>query len=862
MSDSLEKIALSNCDREPIHIPGRVQSFGSLLGFDAESRTILHHSDNLATTLPDQDAVFLGKTLDAVIPTREVVHGINGAMGLPTIQNQRERIGSFVIHGKLIDLSIFANGSTVVIEFEPAPKTPSSHLSSVSMVRSMMGTLECQNDLTSLLDSSAQALRNLTGHDRVMVYRFLDNGDGEVVAESKGPGIEPYLGLRYPASDIPVQVRQLMLRSTFRVIHDIDAEHSALVSQAGTPPLDMTHSHLRGVSPIHIEYLRNMGVNATMNTSIIVRGQLWGMFAFHHFRPRVLSSDQRSICEVFGSIASMRIQQEEENQRFSRKQRTRSTIASISASSQHPEELFEELGPDLMDLAQANGIAWVTPLTVSCVGDVPDENLIREICESSEDDTLSLESLSSTLKSTQIEPASEQNANAPSEQKIEASRLAKTAGVLRFEVGSDSYLAFFRNEIIHEIRWAGSQEKQISVGENGPRLTPRASFAEYTESVAGCCTAWSPADFAAASEIRREFMKITQVQSSQLLQKWDKQKQYQDLLIAELNHRVQNTLALVKSIARQTKSSTQSLDRYVDSLEQRIGALSVAQELVRSSGLQWARIEELVRSELSPFENASSRVSLQGPKLAVRADIAPIVSLLLHEMTSNAVKHGALSESGESLSVRWYEDADGVSLEWVETTKHPVQMSEKTGFGLALIERALPHECGGRSDIEFRPHGLRIHFWIPTDSTLSLGAKEDDWAPRKARVVQPQESLLKLKSALIVEDNMVLAMELEKILLDLGVESVAACRDSETAQEAIATHPFDCAVVDINLGPMTSLEIALELLERQIPIVLASGYSSKYDMPEPLRAVPRLTKPINRLELSLALQEACAMYQS
>ena len=834
---SNESLALSNCDKEPVHIPGLIQPFGALLAFDLGSGKVLHHSSNLCTLIFPDRKISIGQHYEKFLRNRAVIHAIRSAIGLTTVKTHRSRIGGFEIAGKKIDLAVYVVNGVVVIEMEPDKGLPGLPQTPVSMIRSMMSTIGFERSPQDVLNTCVNMLRNLTGHDRVMAYRFLPNGDGEVVAESKGSGIEPFFGLRFPAWDIPNQVRQIMLRSTFRVIQDIEHKHVELVSDSDVSPLDMTLGHLRGVSPIHIEYLRNMGVFSAMNVSIIVRRQLWGLFAFHHYRLRKLAPDQRTIVELFGQFASMDIQQREEQARLEYRQRSRSIISAIGNESRLPEEILEDLGADLIEIMGCHGVAYIKKDAITKFGKTPDEQAMREIGSISDDDPFMVENLTST------------NIVSPE-------RLNKTAGVLSLAITADSQLAFYRNEVVHEIRWAGKKEKTITTGPDGPQLTPRRSFAEYKESVANRCAPWTLSDIEVATDIRRELMKSMFESSSELIQQWEEQRKYQDLLVAELNHRVRNTLALVRAIARQTRSPELSLEQYVDSLERRINALSMAHDLVGGRGLQWARIKDLIRGELKPFDLKNGKISYSGPPIAVRADVAPVISLLFHEMTSNAVKHGALSEIGESLSVRWFEDAGGISLEWFEQLNIEVDEPESRGFGFALIERALPFECNGKSTIEFKGKQLLIKFWLPTEAVNELASADAELPQDLPPSTAPEIDLTDLKTALLVEDNLVLAMEMENILHDIGISEVFALSNLQPALEAIECQSFDCAVLDVNLGGENSLELAAELRRRNVPLVLVSGYDNEFELPVELVGVPRLTKPVNRSDIARALGTA------
>ena len=294
-----------------------------------------------------------------------------------------------------------------------------------------------------------------------MGYRFLTCGAGEVVAERRGPSVAPYLGLRYPAYDIPTQVRALMVRQPLRVIGDINDPHSLIKSQHQNP-IDLTMCLARGVSPIHVEYLNNMGVQATMNISIIVRGELWGLFAFHHYRERLLSPDLRLVCELFGQLFSMQIQQELEKEILHRRKRASSVRESLSESEgESLEETFETLWGGLVETVDAHGMAIVRNDSIRSYGEVPSDEVIRQFVDSDSESIFSTDSFSTLIDGS--------------------FDTGKSAGALAISISTsdNTYAVFFRNEATLEVRWAGEPTKEIQYGPNGPRLTPRGSVS-YT----------------------------------------------------------------------------------------------------------------------------------------------------------------------------------------------------------------------------------------------------------------------------------------------------------------------------------------------------------------------------------------------
>ncbi len=442
----------------------------------------------------------------------------------------------------------------------------------------------------------------------------------------------------------------------------------------------------------------------------------------------------------------------------------------------------------------------------------------------------------------------------------------KLAGMLSLSLsaGDQSRLIFFRLDETNRIRWAGQPTKLVEVGPNGPRLTPRASFQEYIETVSGQSRPWQSIEVAAATEFRTALAETLFKDSVISQEHWRKQKQYQDLLIAELNHRVKNILALVRSIARQTKAGAQSLTQYTESFEKRITALSTAHDLAGGSGLQWVSIENLLELELRPFR--SGRVKSSGPRIALKSDVAPVLALVIHELLTNAVKYGALSQQDGRLTIQWQPYGGGVEVWWQEQLSSRMSPPNATGFGMSLIQRAIPHECGGEAMVEFQPQGLRARFWLPSDSvSFTALSTSDDSSLGKAPIdsnggsSSPANSPLArllVERALILEDNLILSMELEKLLIELGCQKIDVASDTSQAQQLIQHQRYQVAVLDIHLSDGDSLDFAQELKQSGVPLVFLSGYGEQMSIPEPLAGVPRLSKPARANLLAAAIRSA------
>ena len=238
---------------------------------------------------------------------------------------------------------------------------------------------------TELLQSAAREARRLTGFDRVMIYRFLRDGSGSVAAEDKAEALPPFLNHRYPASDIPKQARELYLRNPIRVIPDVSYTPAPLVptlNPATRTPLDMSECTLRSVSPIHVQYLKNMNVAASMSVSIVVDGALWGLMAFHHMTPKLVPYELREMCKHLGELLSQQVKAREDaeahRQMLYLAARREKLSAILSKASSIGQALLEHL-PELEGALPADGAAVVLGDKIGATQGAPSQAQVREL---------------------------------------------------------------------------------------------------------------------------------------------------------------------------------------------------------------------------------------------------------------------------------------------------------------------------------------------------------------------------------------------------------------------------------------------------------------------------------------------------
>ncbi len=493
-------VELSECDREPIRIPGTVQSQGVLFALDPASTVVKAVSASVETHLGRRVDEALGRAIGDVAPPLHAPAAAQPADGEARPTPFRVTID---VHGSPCDFAglVHNNGAYTILELEPVPPASTSLLwhSSTPVLFETRQTfaLMCgARSVADLCDLVAAELRRLTSYDRTMVYRFLEDGSGEVISEYRSEQLEPYLGQRYPASDIPLQARQLYLAQSMRYISDVDAAASPLVPREmpGTGlPLDLSGAFLRSPSPVHLEYLRNMGVRSSVVMSLVKEGELWGMLVAHNSVAQPCPLLTRIRCDFLGILASSLLAGVTEVEALRAREASRDAVATLVARLVRGRDVTEALAGGsvtLLDAVAADGFAVCGPDgTIRTFGESPSANqvglIVREIEGRYGRAIAASENIVRdwpALGSIDAEPA---------------------CGVLFAPAleGGNSFVAWFRNEEKASIAWAGDPSK-ATVTDPAGRLRPRNSFALWREEVRGRAKPWTEADRNAAGIIR------------------------------------------------------------------------------------------------------------------------------------------------------------------------------------------------------------------------------------------------------------------------------------------------------------------------------------------------------------------------
>jgi light-regulated signal transduction histidine kinase (bacteriophytochrome) len=836
-----EQVNLSNCDREPIHVPGSVQPFGFLLTLLSDF-TICMASENAGEFLGMEFSTLLQRPIDAVL-SEQAVAAIRARVDYLSGPDAVERIFGLELQpGKPpFDLAIHFSGAYLVVEAEPSVSEPG--VNSGELVRLMLGRVRKTRGMTELAQEAARQLKVLTGFDRVMVYRFHPDGSGEVIAEVAASGLEPFLGLHYPASDIPRQARILYQRNWLRIIADIDARPAALRSTAthSATLLDLSMSVLRSVSPIHIEYLRNMGVGASMSVSILRDGKLWGLFALHHYSPRHISFEKRTASELFGQMFSWILEgreRESDMEYESRAHKVQERLMETAATHAHSKRAIIDFIGDYRKMIECDGIAVWSEGEITLQGETPTESEVQDLIGFI--NRTSPGRICASAEIAKVYAAGE-------------SFRDRAAGFLAIPISRAprDCLIFFRREVLRSVNWAGDPDKSYLEGPMGARLTPRKSFELWQETVAGQSKPWLSADLRIAESLRVTLLEVILQLADLAARERRGAQERQELMIAELNHRVRNILSLVRGLVAQSKDTAISIEEFSSVLGGRIQALARAHDQI--TNLNWAPValRALVESEAGAYLGArAERIKLGGPDVALDPKAFATLALVVHEMMTNSAKYGALADSTGQVEVIWMLDqGSSLVIEWKESGGPPVQPPSRRGFGTTIIERSVPFDLKGDAEIRFDLLGVQAKFVIPANYVQMMPSLSG--APSRVETRQSAPRLS--ETVLIVEDNLIIAMGAEVILLELGARHVDTAASVNQALKAIERSKPSFALLDINLGAENSIAVGRKLLELKVPFIFATGYGERAPIPPELAAAPVIQKPYTREVVESAL---------
>ena len=623
--------------------------------------------------------------------------------------------------GEMLDVTAHFTPVHLVIELELASNEDLSGSLIISRLATAAEGFERALSLSMLCDRAAIEFRRLTGFDRVMVYRLLEDGAGKVVAEDRRKGMHSFLNHHFPASDIPVQARALYLRNAVRVIPDATYQPAGLrPAWSDGVELDMSDCNLRSVSPVHLAYLRNMGVIASASFSIVKDRVLWGLVACHNDTPRLLSYDVRTACRSLAGSLGRWIKAKEEADGYRQRIRLRGfeddTVALLSREGSLDEALANHLA-EICRMQKGSGVAVLRGRELVVYGKCPAESEILALMKWLVDRPL--EPVFSTASLSTVYPA--------------GAGFSQTAsGVLAVTLSAEEpwALIWFRAEQLEVLKWAGNP--QTADEDWAKPLTPRASFETWSETVRGRAREWSLTEVAAATRLRAALLEVRQArrlgdlnhQLTAILRDKDTLLQQKEFLVTEVNHRTQNSLQLVSSflLAQARGSTNAELTTALEEARRRISAVAlVHRRLYRGDQVDVVDvgryIKELCEDTFSFMgEDWKRHLVLALAPMRISTDQAIPLGLILTELLINANKYAYAGAAGP-IEVALTEDQ--THFQMVVSDRGPGRSPNTEGFG-SRITAGLVKQLGGVLSYSNTAPGLRISLAVPLQTPKSI----------------------------------------------------------------------------------------------------------------------------------------------
>ena len=497
---------LQRCEDEPIRIPGSIQQHGFLLLLNAFESHIVGASENVEEFLKVPLQLVLGAEIDSIFE-REVLGALRALAYLGERPALVTYLGAFQMRGRLYSVVTHQVESQRIVEFELLDRLVSPDMTN-QVFTNFVGMLSQLPSEQELCVALTRKVRDLTQFERVMLYRFDEFGHGTVLAEENDGSLPSYLGLRFPASDIPQQARDLYILNTVRIIPDatylpspLCATHKLSVPASRFPEdkiakIDLSNSMLRSVSPVHVEYMRNMGTLSSMSISIVCEGKLWGLISGHHSTPHTVPYLVRSACDLLTKLVCTQLMSLRSDASLKKMVHfhgvQRRVLAHMAAENNYLNAMADQMN-ELIQVADAGGVALVAGGHCRMFGNTPDEKEIHRLAEWM-DETSDREVFESRSLSRRIGWATE------------FSGVASGLLAIRISNVSQSYLMWFRPEVLRTVEWAG---EPASAEDKARSLHPRTSFATWKEEVSGTSSPWTKMEVESAKDFRGAVMTIS-----------------------------------------------------------------------------------------------------------------------------------------------------------------------------------------------------------------------------------------------------------------------------------------------------------------------------------------------------------------
>ena len=717
------KVDTTDCEKEPIHILGKIQGHGFLIGVNNKDRLIHYISENTAAFINDDSAKYLGKHIDE-IEARMNISNFENKLKLSQIislglGNGFESLNPFYmeVDGKAYNLIIKNAAPILLLEFEPC--NIKEEFDVQKTIGRSISTILAESGLHSMLKTAAREIKKIIQYDRVMIYQFGEDGHGEVLVEEKNRDLEPFLGLHYPASDIPKQARELYKINLTRIIADVAMDCPAIISNQGqNTPLDLTHSVLRAVSPGHIQYLKNMGVASSFSISLLSHGELWGLVACHNYSPKFIDYKAREASKLIGQILSPALEYrlgEEDSDKFELLNQSVSTLIKYIEKESDIVSALTSNAVTINSICSSTGAVLVFDNKIISIGSTPSNDEVKEIVKWVIDNSQDM--VFYTHRFPAIYPAVEKYSDFAS---------GLFACILSRELSE--MILFFKPEQKQSIYWAVNPEKAVVAANDGSlKLTPRQSFDKWTEIVRHTSTKWSRGEIAALINLREQVIYQINRKANEIRQLNQRLKlAYEELdtFSFTVSHDLRTPLSSIKSYTELLLLTNESLDDNAKKILERINACSdrmalLIKEILNYSSysrneikLEKVNMRQLIEDIKNVIYESSQPKNLEfiiGSTPDILGD-AVMIEQVFANLLGNAIKYssrssnavvkigGYVSENETIYTVT--DNGIGIDIKYYNRVfelfkrMDNVKDFEGTGVGLAIVKRIMEKHKG------------------------------------------------------------------------------------------------------------------------------------------------------------------------
>ena len=713
-----EPLDLTECEREPIHIPGAIQPHGALLGLTGPRLEVVLHSAN-AEALLELDAAPLGRNVAELVGAAALDQLQDALSGEPRDVNPiaMQLTGGRPAHG-----IVHRSEGLLILEVEPAGFDELRFTFAYRRLIRHFDRLRRAGTVQDVCDIAAREVRELTQYDRVMVYRFDERANGQVISEARvDQGLEPYLGLYYPASDIPAQARRLYVENPLRIIVDAEYQPVPLVpalNPLSGRPLDLSHATLRSVSPVHCEYLRNMGVRGSMSISLLKGDELWGLVACHHRQPLHVPYGTRMVGEFLAHVLSARISELERSEILKRKSASWSVQAELIEQTVSAPRFGDGLTGSrrtLADLLDCDGAAVLYQGEVTRIAQAPPAEEVAALGAALREHARGRVIATDCL--AELHPPA-------------AAYAHRAAGAVAVPISAqgEDFIFWFRPERARTYTWAGDPHKPAAPADDGVRLGPRRSFAAWTERVRGRCEPWAEWEVEVAADFRTAVVAGIIHQAAEL-ERLNRELvtagRRRDRFVAAVSHELRNPLNAILgwvTLARRGLTPAE-LDEALEIIERNARAQTqLVDDLLEVNRIERGRLHlelepiDLVRVVTESVSSMLPSARINGvkiethtaePKLNIVGDAGRLQQVVWN-LLSNAVKFSEpqgcirvrLTRDGSAALLEVQDDGAGIDAELLPHLFEPFYQGEgdlqRAGLGLGLaIVRSIVELHGG-----------------------------------------------------------------------------------------------------------------------------------------------------------------------